>query len=84
MSLLRPGVIKQHKPKPKPLSSRDVCVMKITTVCSCLVEMFTVYVLWLQHAGDIEEAVKWLNEAQSLDTADCDINSKCAKIHAAC
>ena len=41
--------------------------------------MFTVCVLRLQHAGDIEEAVKWLDEAQSLDTADRYINSKCAK-----
>ena len=32
-----------------------------------------------QHAGDIDEAVKWLDEAQSLDTADRYINSKCAK-----
>ncbi len=33
----------------------------------------------LQHAGDIYEAVKYLDEAQSLDTADRYINSKCAK-----
>jgi len=33
----------------------------------------------LQHAGDINEAVRWLDEAQSLDMADRYINSKCAK-----
>jgi len=33
----------------------------------------------LQHAGDISEAVHWLDEAQSLDMADRYINSKCAK-----
>ena len=33
----------------------------------------------LQHAGNIHEAVKCLDEAQSLDTADRYINSKCAK-----
>ena len=32
-----------------------------------------------QHAGDIQEAVKCLDEAQSLDTADRYINYKCAK-----
>lgn len=33
----------------------------------------------LQHAGDVEEAVRLMDEAQSLDTADRYINSKCAK-----
>jgi len=33
----------------------------------------------VQHAGDIAEAVRWLDEAQSLDMADRYINSKCAK-----
>nr|CAD7258042.1 unnamed protein product [Timema shepardi] len=33
----------------------------------------------LQHAGDVYEAYKWLDEAQGLDTADRYINSKCAK-----
>ena len=33
----------------------------------------------LQHAGDTEEAVRLMDEAQSLDTADRYINSKCAK-----
>lgn len=32
-----------------------------------------------QHAGDIEEAVRLMDEAQSLETADRYINSKCAK-----
>lgn len=32
-----------------------------------------------QHAGDVYEAYKWLDEAQGLDTADRYINSKCAK-----
>jgi len=34
---------------------------------------------WVQHAGDIEEGHKLMDEAQSLDTADRYINSKCAK-----
>lgn len=37
------------------------------------------YFVSFQHAGDIHEAVKYLDEAQSLDTADRYINSKCAK-----
>lgn len=36
-------------------------------------------VLVLQHAGDMHEAVQLMDEAQSLDTADRYINSKCAK-----
>ena len=33
----------------------------------------------LQHVGDCEEAAKWMDEAQSLDTADRYINCKSAK-----
>lgn len=33
----------------------------------------------LQHAGNIREAARWMDEAQALDTADRFINSKCAK-----
>ena len=33
----------------------------------------------LQHSGNVGEAVRWLDEAQSLDTADRYINCKCAK-----
>jgi peptide alpha-N-acetyltransferase len=29
--------------------------------------------------GNLKEATKWMDEAQSLDTADRFINSKCAK-----
>lgn len=32
-----------------------------------------------QHIGNLKEAAKWMDEAQSLDTADRFINSKCAK-----
>ncbi|OWK00802.1 NAA16 [Cervus elaphus hippelaphus] len=32
-----------------------------------------------KHMGNLREAVKWMDEAQSLDTADRFINSKCAK-----
>lgn len=32
-----------------------------------------------QHAGDYFEAARMMDEAQSLDTADRYINSKCAK-----
>lgn len=33
----------------------------------------------IQHAGNVQDAYKWLDEAQGLDTADRYINSKCAK-----
>jgi len=44
-----------------------------------LIELFVVKARIFKHAGDIHEAVRCLDEAQSLDTADRYINSKCAK-----
>ena len=32
-----------------------------------------------KHAGDVHEAVKWVDEAQSLDRSDRGVNFKCAK-----
>lgn len=44
-----------------------------------LIELFVCKGRIFKHAGDLLEAFKWLDEAQSLDTADRYINSKCAK-----
>lgn len=44
-----------------------------------LIELFVTKGRIYKHAGDFVEAFKWLDEAQSLDTADRYINSKCAK-----
>ncbi|XP_041357444.1 N-alpha-acetyltransferase 15, NatA auxiliary subunit-like [Gigantopelta aegis] len=44
-----------------------------------LIELFTLKAKLMKHAGDMEEAVRLMDEAQSLDTADRYINSKCAK-----
>lgn len=44
-----------------------------------LIELFVTKGRIYKHAGDLIEAFKWLDEAQSLDTADRYINSKCAK-----
>ena len=44
-----------------------------------LIELFLLKGKIYKHAGDPEEAVKWLDEAQSMDTADRYINCKCAK-----
>lgn len=44
-----------------------------------LIELFVSKGRIYKHAGDLLEAFKWLDEAQSLDTADRYINSKCAK-----
>ena len=41
--------------------------------------VFLFFVDNFQHVGDTENAVKCLDEAQSLDTADRYINCKCAK-----
>lgn len=44
-----------------------------------LIELFVAKGRIFKHAGDLAEAGRWLDEAQSLDTADRYINSKCAK-----
>jgi tetratricopeptide (TPR) repeat protein len=44
-----------------------------------LVELYMVKGRIYKHCGDFYEAVKWLDEAQSLDTADRYINYKCSK-----
>lgn len=44
-----------------------------------LIELFVTKGRIYKHAGNPVEAYKWLDEAQSLDTADRYINSKCAK-----
>lgn len=44
-----------------------------------LIELFVMRGKIFKHAGDLDEAHKQLDEAQSLDTADRFINSKCAK-----
>jgi len=44
-----------------------------------LIELFTLKGKIFKHAGDPVEALKWVDEAQSMDTADRYINCKCAK-----
>ncbi|CAG2177200.1 unnamed protein product, partial [Oppiella nova] len=44
-----------------------------------LIELFVIKAKIYRHSGDISEAVKYVDEAQSLDTADRYLNSKCAK-----
>ncbi|XP_034859176.1 N-alpha-acetyltransferase 16, NatA auxiliary subunit isoform X3 [Mirounga leonina] len=44
-----------------------------------LIELFYMKAKIYKHIGNLKEAAKWMDEAQSLDTADRFINSKCAK-----
>ncbi|XP_043268220.1 N-alpha-acetyltransferase 15, NatA auxiliary subunit [Venturia canescens] len=44
-----------------------------------LIELFVTKGRIYKHAGNVQDAYKWLDEAQGLDTADRYINSKCAK-----
>ena len=44
-----------------------------------LVELYIVKARIYKHAGNVFEAVRWMDEAQSLDTADRFINYKCTK-----
>ncbi|XP_069882784.1 N-alpha-acetyltransferase 16, NatA auxiliary subunit isoform X3 [Dipodomys merriami] len=44
-----------------------------------LIELFYMKAKIYKHMGNLREAAKWMDEAQSLDTADRFINSKCAK-----
>lgn len=44
-----------------------------------LIELYVLKAKLYKHAGDTEEGMRLMDEAQSLDTADRYINSKCAK-----
>ena len=44
-----------------------------------LIELHVLKAKIFRHSGNLEEAVKYVDEAQSLDTADRYLNSKCAK-----
>ncbi|XP_060089542.1 N-alpha-acetyltransferase 16, NatA auxiliary subunit isoform X1 [Heteronotia binoei] len=44
-----------------------------------LIELFYLKAKIYKHVGNLIEAARWMDEAQSLDTADRFINSKCAK-----
>ncbi|KAK7097914.1 N-alpha-acetyltransferase 15, NatA auxiliary subunit-like [Littorina saxatilis] len=44
-----------------------------------LIELYVLKAKIYKHGGDVDEAVRLMDEAQSLDTADRYINSKCAK-----
>lgn len=59
----------------KALSYIDAAIEHTPT----LIELFVAKGRIYKHAGDPAEAFRWLDEAQSLDTADRYINSKCAK-----
>lgn len=59
----------------KALENIDLAIEHTPT----LIELFVMKGRIYKHAGDPQEAYKWLDEAQSLDTADRFINSKCAK-----
>ncbi|CAH1778361.1 unnamed protein product [Owenia fusiformis] len=64
------------------LGQTTVALQYISTALehtTTLIEGYVVKARIYKHAGDIDEAVKCLDEAQSLDTADRYINSKCAK-----
>ncbi|CAB0041898.1 unnamed protein product [Trichogramma brassicae] len=59
----------------KALDEIDVAIYHTPT----LIELFVTKGRIYKHGGDVQEAYKWLDEAQGLDTADRYINSKCAK-----
>lgn len=44
-----------------------------------LVELYLIKAKIYKHSGNVYEAVKWADEAQSLDTADRFVNYKCSK-----
>ncbi|XP_076767134.1 N-alpha-acetyltransferase 15/16 isoform X1 [Xylocopa sonorina] len=59
----------------KALNEIDAAIEHTPT----LIELFVTKGRIYKHAGNVQEAYKWLDEAQGLDTADRYINSKCAK-----
>ncbi|KAL8189827.1 UNVERIFIED_CONTAM: N-alpha-acetyltransferase 16, NatA auxiliary subunit, partial [Gekko kuhli] len=44
-----------------------------------LIELFYLKARIYKHVGNLTEAARWMDEAQSLDTADRFVNSKCAQ-----
>ncbi|XP_003703292.1 N-alpha-acetyltransferase 15/16 isoform X2 [Megachile rotundata] len=59
----------------KALNEIDAAIEHTPT----LIELFVTKGRIYKHAGNVQEAYIWLDEAQGLDTADRYINSKCAK-----
>lgn len=55
------------------------CIDKASQHTPTLIELSVVKAKIYKHAGDIQKAMECLDEAQSLDTADRYVNSKCAK-----
>ncbi|PIK37160.1 putative N-alpha-acetyltransferase 15, NatA auxiliary subunit [Apostichopus japonicus] len=55
------------------------CIEKANKHTPTLIELFVVEAKTHKHAGNIDKAMECLDEAQSLDTADRYVNSKCAK-----
>lgn len=54
-------------------------INKAIDYTSTLVELYMIKGKIYKHSGNVYEAVKWLDEAQSLDTADRFVNYKCSK-----
>jgi len=69
----------QHHDHRKNYATALELVNKAIEHTPTLIELFTLKGKVYKHAGDPSEALKWVDEAQSMDTADRYINSKCAK-----
>ncbi|XP_018600785.1 N-alpha-acetyltransferase 16, NatA auxiliary subunit-like [Scleropages formosus] len=64
------------------LDKKDVALEYIDSAIEStptLIELYYVKAKIYKHAGNLQQAARWMEEAQSLDTADRFINSKCAK-----
>lgn len=74
-----PTLIELYLTKAKIYKVRHVAVAAPPPVAARVDSAHSSLTLTLQHAGNIKEAVRWVDEAQALDTADRFVNSKCAK-----
>lgn len=54
-------------------------INKVLDHTPTLIEGYMVKAKIYKHAGCLQEALKWMDEGRSLDTADRYVNSKCAK-----
>ncbi|CAI4230760.1 unnamed protein product [Auanema sp. JU1783] len=72
-------LVAQHYDRLKQTTLALRYVEKANTHTPTLIETLLIKAKIFKHAGDLNEAARILEEAQSLDTADRYINSKCAK-----
>ncbi|VDN05705.1 unnamed protein product [Thelazia callipaeda] len=72
-------LLAQHYDKLGSVEQANIYIDRAIEHTPTLIELYMMKAKICKHAGDAQEGAKLMEEAQSLDTADRYINSKCAK-----